>query len=68
MAAMSYVQKKVYIKEYEEAEREAGLAVYEAKICEDLYAAAPAPLTGTAFPELEAWEGAKAKVRDKHLA
>jgi hypothetical protein len=27
MAAMSYVQKKGYIKEYEEAEREAGLAV-----------------------------------------
>ena len=43
MAAMSYVAKKGYIKEYEAAKREAGLAVYEAKVREDLYLAAPEP-------------------------
>ena len=42
-------------------------AVYEAKICEDLYTGAPAPVAGAALPELEAWEEAKAKVRDKNL-
>jgi hypothetical protein len=36
MAAMSYVAKKGYIKEYEASEREAGLAVFESKIVEDL--------------------------------
>ena len=33
MAAMSYVAKKGYIKEYDDAKSEAGLAVYEAKVC-----------------------------------
>jgi hypothetical protein len=41
MAALSYVQKKGYIKEYEDAERDAGLAVYESRVREDLYLAAP---------------------------
>ena len=52
MAAMSYVAKKGYIKEYEVAEREAGLAVFESKIAEDLYMAAPEPPAGTASPDL----------------
>ena len=67
MAAMSYVKKKGYIKEYEEAEREAGLAVYESKVREDLYMAAPELAPGQASPELEAYEEAEAKVRDKNL-
>ena len=67
MAAMSYVSKKGYIKEYEEAERSAGLAVFESKVREDLYMAAPEPPAGTASPELEACQEAEAKVRDKDL-
>ena len=47
---------------------EAGLAVYEAKVREDLYMAAPEPPAGTVSPELEACQEAKAKVRDKNLA
>ena len=47
MAAMSYVAKKGHIKEYELAEREAGLAVFECKVVEDLWMAADEPLAGT---------------------
>ncbi len=43
MAAMSYVHKKGYIKEYELAKREAGVAAFECKIAEDLWIAAPGP-------------------------
>ena len=68
MAAMSYVQKKGYIKEYEAAEREAGLAVFEAKVREDLYMAAPEPPAGTVSPELETFHEAEAKVKEKDLA
>ena len=39
MAAMSYVAKKGYIKEYEAAERTSGLAVFECKVREDLWRA-----------------------------
>ena len=46
ISAMSYVAKKGYIKEYEAAEREAGLAVFEAREKEDLYMAAPEPPPG----------------------
>ena len=68
MAAMSYVAKKGYIKEYDDGKSEAGLAVYEAKVCEDLYLAAAEPPAGTALPELEACATAKDKVRVKNLA
>jgi hypothetical protein len=52
MAELSYVHKKGYIKEYEEAERSAGLAVHESRVREDLYMAAPAVAVGDALPEL----------------
>jgi len=68
MAAMSYVTKKGYIKEYDEAERAAGQAVYEAKVREDLYLAAPEPAAGAASPELAACGIAEAKVVEKNLA
>jgi hypothetical protein len=68
MAAMSYVTKNGYIKEYEAAEREAGLAVFECKVVKDLWMAAEEPLAGTVLPELEAFREAEAKVRDKDLA
>ncbi len=67
-AAMSYVTKKGYIKEYDDAERAAGLAVNEAKVCKDLYLAAAEPPAGTALPELTACAIAKAKVVEKNLA
>jgi hypothetical protein len=68
MAALSYVQKKGYIKEYEEAERTAGLAVHESRVREDQYMAAPAVPAGDVQPELEAYEEAEAKVREKNFA
>jgi hypothetical protein len=43
MAAMSYVHKKGYIKEYDVVKREAGVAAFECKIAEDLWIAAPGP-------------------------
>ena len=52
MAAMSYVAKKGYLKEYEDAKQFSGLAVYESKVHEDLYMAAPEPPPGQASPEL----------------
>ena len=55
MAALSYVHKKGYIKEYDLAEREAGVAAFECKIAEDLWIAAPEPAAGTVLPELEAF-------------
>jgi hypothetical protein len=60
--------KKGYIKEYEAAEREARLAVFDCRIAEDLWMAAPEPPAGTVSPELETFQEAKAKVRDKNLA
>ena len=37
MSAMSYVTRKGYFKEYEEAEREAGRAVLAQRVVEDLW-------------------------------
>ena len=68
MAALSYVQKKGYIKEYEEAEREAGLEVYERQVCEDLYLAAAEPPPGAVSPEFQACQEAVTKVNEKNLA
>ena len=65
MAAMSYASQKGYIKEYKAAKREAGLAVFECKVVEDLWIAAPELPAGTVLPELEAFQEAKSKVRDK---
>ena len=65
---MRSVSKKGYIKEYEAAKRTARLAVFEAKVGEDLWIAAEEPPAGTVLPELEAFQEAKAKVRDKNLA
>ena len=58
MAAMSYISKKGYIKEYEAAERTAGLAVLECKVREDLWIAANEAPAGTVLPELEAFQEA----------
>ena len=55
MAAMSYVHKKGYIKEYDVVEREAGVAAFKCKIAEDLWIAASEPAAGTVLPELEAF-------------
>ena len=68
MAAMSYVSKKGYIKEYEAAKREAGLAVFESKVAKDLWIAADEPLAGFVLPELVAFQEAKIKVNNKNLA
>jgi hypothetical protein len=68
MAAMSHVAKKGYIKEYEVAKREAGLAVFESKVAEDLWMAAAEPEPGTVSPELVSFQEAEAKVNDKNLA
>ena len=46
MSVMSYVTRKGYFKEFEEAEREAGRAVFKARIAEDLWLAAPIPEEG----------------------
>jgi hypothetical protein len=56
MAAMSYIAKKGYIKEYEAAKRTAGLAVFECKVREDLWIAANEAPAGTVLPELEAFQ------------
>ena len=68
MAAMSYVAKKGYIREYEAAKRTARLAVFECKVRGDLWIAADEPPAGTVLPELEAFQEAEGKVRDKNLA
>ena len=68
MAAMSYVSKKGYIKEYEAPKRYAGRAVFKCKVRENLWIAAPEPEPGFASPELEAFQEARDKVRDKNLA
>ena len=47
MAAMSYVDNKGYIKEYEAAKRTARLAVFECKVRGDLWIAADEPPAGT---------------------
>jgi hypothetical protein len=67
MAAMSYVAKKGYIKDYENAQREAGLAVYASRVCEEQYMVAHPVPAGEVQPELEAYEEAEAKVREKNL-
>ena len=54
MSAMSYVTRKGYFKEYEEAKREHGRAVSEGKIIKNLWLAASEPPEGTVLPELEA--------------
>ena len=43
MSAMSYVTRKGYFKEFEESKREAGRAVYDARIAEDLWLEAVMP-------------------------
>ena len=68
MAAMSYVAKKGYLKEYEDAKRVAGLVFYKSKVPEDLYMAAPELPAGQASPELQAYEQNEAKVREKNIA
>ena len=68
MSAMSYVMRKGYFKEYAAAEREAGKAVYDTKVSEDLWMAAKEPLPGTVSPELQASREAERKVNDKNLA
>ena len=68
MSLMSYVTRKGFFKEYEEAKREAGKAVYNAKIAEDLGMAAEEPPAGTVLPELEASTAAERLVIDKNLA
>jgi hypothetical protein len=65
MAAMGYVTKKGYIKEYDAAASEAALAVHEDKVREDLYLAAAYT---TAGPELAACAVDEAKVLEKNLA
>ena len=65
MSAMSYVTRKGYFKEYEEAKREAGKAVYDAKIAEDLWMAADEPPERTVLPELEASREVEVKVIEK---
>jgi len=64
MAAMSYVTKKGYIKEYEVAESEAALAAHESQIRGDLYLAASPP----AAAELADCGVAERKVLEKNLA
>jgi hypothetical protein len=68
MAAISYVEKKGYIKEYDDAKRAASLAVHEAKVREVLYLASPELAAGAASPELAACRIAEAKVLEKNLA
>ena len=68
MSAMSYVTRKGYFKEYAESKREAGQAVYNAKVAKDLWMAAKEPPTETVSPELAASREAKSKINDKNLA
>jgi hypothetical protein len=67
-SAVSYVKRKGYFKEYEAAEREAGRAVYEAKIAKDLWLAAPMLPEETESPEFTASKNADLKVVDKNHA
>ena len=67
ISTMSYVTRKCYFKEYEEAKREAGKAVYDAKNFKDLWMAAEEPPEGTTFTELEALREAEIKVIEKNL-
>ena len=62
MSAMSYVSRKGYFKEFEEAKREAGRAVYDARIAKDLWLAAVMPPEGTESPEFVALKAAERKV------
>ena len=55
-------RKKGYFAEYEEAKREHGQAVYQAKIVKNLWLAAVEPPEGTVFPELEAVRDAAKKI------
>ena len=65
MSTMSYVTRKGYCKEYEEAKREASRTVYEAKIVENLWMAAAEPPEGTVSPEFEAVRDAETKLIEK---
>ena len=67
ISAMSYVTRKGYFREYEEAKREAGRAVYKAKIVDDLWLAAPMPLEGTESPDFVASKEADINVVNKNL-
>ena len=61
MSVMSYLTRKVYFKEYEEAEREAGRAVLVQRAAEDLWLAAVLPPEGTESPEFVASKAANKK-------
>ena len=68
MSAMSYITRKGYFEEYAEAEREAGQAVFDARVADDLWMAAPEPPAGEILPQLTALREAKRNVDNKHLA
>ena len=68
MSAMSYVTRRGYFKEFEEAKREAGRAVLAKRAAEDLWLAAVQPLDGTESPEFVAFKVTDKNVVDKNLA
>ena len=68
MSAMSYVTRQGYFKEYAAAEREAGQAVFNAKVAKDLWVAADEPPQRTVLLELAALREAELKVNDENLA
>ena len=68
MSAMSYVSRKGYFKEYEEAEREACRAVLVQRAAEDLWLAAVLPPEGTESPEFVFYKPTEKLVVDKNLA
>ena len=67
MSMMSYVTRKGYFKEYGEAKKEAGQAVFDCKTAESLWMAAEEPPEGTVLPELEAYRESEVKVIEKNL-
>ena len=68
MSAMSYVTRKGYFKEYAEAEREAGQAVFVVRVADDLWMAAPEPPAGEISPQLTALIEVQRNVDNKNLA
>ena len=65
MSAMGYITRKGYFKEYAEAEREAGQAVFDLKTAESAWMAAEEPPERTVSPELEAYRESKVKIIEK---
>ena len=68
MSVMSYVTRRGYFKEYEEAKREAGRVVLDQRAAEDLWLAAAQPLDGTESPEFVAFKAADKILIGKNLA